>query len=59
MDTITSDCRGISEDIMLKILQEWLKGKGLPATWKSLIQTLREINLSTLADQIETAKLSH
>ena len=58
VDTIISDCRGIAEDIMLKVLQEWLKGKGLPATWKSLIQTLRDIKLSTLADQMETAKLS-
>ena len=51
---IDNDCRGISERIMLRILREWLAGKGLPATWDSLIQTLRDINLSTLADKIET-----
>ena len=59
MGIIDSDCRGIAEDIMLRILKEWLAGKGLPVSWDTLIQTLRDINLSTLADKIETAKLSH
>ena len=51
-------CLGDPEDVMLRILQEWLEGKGLPVTWESLIQTLRDTDLSVLAEQIHTAKLS-
>ena len=42
---------------MLMILQEWFEGKGLPVTWLALIQTLRDTELSILADQIEATKL--
>ena len=42
---------------MLRILQEWLQGKGLPVTWESLIQTLRDTGLSVLADQIQASKI--
>ena len=42
---------------MLRILQEWLEGKGLPVTWESLVQTLRNIDLSVLADQIQASKI--
>ena len=53
VDIIESDCNGKAEKITRKILQEWLKGKGLPVTWPILIKTLRDLKLSTLADQIE------
>ena len=55
--TIDNDCRGNSEKIMLRILQEWIEGKGLPLTWESLVQTLRDTGLSTLADEIAAKKL--
>ena len=42
-----------SNRITLKILQEWVLGKGLLVTWKALIQTLRDCNLNALADQIQ------
>ena len=42
---------------MLRILQEWLQGKGLPVTWASLVQTLRDTGLSVLADQIQASKI--
>ena len=51
------ECQGDAEDVMLKILQEWLEGKGLPVTWESLVQTLRDIDLSVLADQIQVLKI--
>ena len=28
-------CLGDPEDVVLRILQEWLEGKGLPVTWES------------------------
>ena len=58
VDIIDTECRGKPERIVLKILQEWLEGKGLPVTWESLIQTLRDTDLSVLADQIQATKLS-
>ena len=41
----------------VKILEEWLKGKGLPVTWESLVQVLRDIDLSFLADKIQASKI--
>ena len=57
VDAIEDECRGKPERITRKILQEWMEGKGLPLTWESLIKTLRDTGLSTLADQIETSKV--
>ena len=42
---------------MLRILQEWLEGKGLPVTWESLVQVLRDTGLSVLADLIQASKV--
>ena len=56
MGIIKNDCREKAEEIVQRILQEWLEGKGLPVTWESLIQTLRDINLSVLADKLEADK---
>ena len=51
-------CQGDPQDVVLRILHEWLEGKGLPVTWESLVHTLRDIDLNTLADHIEASKLS-
>ena len=56
VDTIEEECRRNPKRITRKILQEWLEGKGLPLTWESLIKTLRDTGLSTLADNIIVAK---
>ena len=47
VDAIEDAYSGKPEKITLKILQEWLEGKGLPLTWESLVQTLRDTGLST------------
>ena len=47
VDAIEDAYIGKPEKITLKILQEWLEGKGLPLTWESLVQTLRDTGLST------------
>ena len=54
---IENDCRGKSETITLRILQEWMEGKGWPVTWESLIKALRDAGLTTLADEIAAKKL--
>ena len=57
VNAIDDECRGKSDRIILRILQEWLEGKGLPVTWESLVKTLRNIDLSVLADQIQASKI--
>ena len=55
MDAIENMYCRDGERICRKILQEWLEGKGLePVTWETLIQTLRDSKLSSLADHIQT-----
>ena len=58
MRSFRQACHANPEDVVLMVLQEWLEGKGLPVTWESLIQTLRDTDLSVLADRIEAIKLS-
>ena len=46
-----------AEQINAEVLEEWIAGKGKhPVTWKTLTQVLREIELNTLARQIESVK---
>ena len=52
------ECQSNIELVVIEILKIWIQGDGLPVTWESLIQTLRDTGLSTLADEITTAKLS-
>lgn len=58
ISSLKSECQGIPERVMLRILQEWMEGKGLPVTWESLIKTLRDTGLSAVAEQIQVARLS-
>ena len=51
------ECQGDAEDVMLRILEEWLEGKGLPVMWESLVQILRATGLSVLAGQIQASKM--
>ena len=46
-----------AERINIEILKEWLTGRGKqPVTWATLIEVLRDIELSILADEIEAVK---
>ena len=58
VDSIEEYCLRNPEKITRKLLQEWLQGKGLPVTWASLVQTLRDTGLSVLADQIQASKMT-
>ena len=45
------------EQINTEILQEWLTGKGKqPVTWAILVEVLHDIELSSLAGDIEAIK---
>ena len=44
----------MADDVMWRILQEWLEGKGLPVKWETLVKTLGDIGLSALAKRLQT-----
>ena len=57
VDNIVHKHRESAEDINTEILQEWLTGKGKqPVTWETLVNVLKDIELSTLAGDISTSK---
>ena len=46
-----------AEQVTLEILKGWIAGRGKhPVTWKTLAQILHDIDLSTLASEIEASK---
>ena len=48
------ECTNSPERVTRKILGEWLEGKGLkPVSWETLVKTLRDTELSALADEIQ------
>ena len=47
----------IANEINREVIEEWVAGKGKHAvTWKTLTQVLCDIELSTLAEEIEAIK---
>ena len=58
VDNIECKHRGDPERINTEILREWDTGREKkPVTWKTLIGVLRDIELGTLASEIEAIKL--
>ena len=54
VDGITKEHRGNPENINNEILKKWLQGQGRqPVTWKTLIEVLRDSQLTELADEIQ------
>ena len=46
-----------ANEINVEIIQEWVAGKGKhPVTWKTLTEVLHDIELLTLAEEIEAVK---
>lgn len=44
-------------EVNCEILERWLQGGGRPVDWKTLVETLRDIELGELAQQIEVGVL--
>ena len=43
-------------DINYEIFQQWIQGSGIqPVTWETLVEVLRQTQLSTLASKIESS----
>ena len=49
---LENDCQGKCEPIILKILSDWIRGKGKPVTRTAIIETLRSCDLNDLADHM-------
>ena len=57
IQSIIHECRDNAEQVNMKVLQEWIAGRGkLPVSWDTLIEVLQDIDLSTLADDIAAVK---
>ena len=52
IEAIVSKYREEAEEINLKILRLWIRGKGKPLDWDNLIIVLKAIGLGTLAGDI-------
>ena len=52
IEAIVSKCREEADEINIKILMLWIRGKGKPLDWDNLIQVLKAIGLGTLAGDI-------
>ena len=47
-----------AQEINLEILRQWIEGIGKqPVTWRTLVDVLCKIGLTTLADEIKAVKL--
>ena len=53
VDALEIECLGKPHRIALKILQDWVRGKGIERSWIALIETLRKCELFPLAEQVE------
>jgi hypothetical protein len=56
MDAIIIECQGVVDRIVIRILQEWVLGRGKPPTWNTLIKTLKNCQLNVLADKVQKFK---
>ena len=56
IDAIIIECQGVVDRIVIRILQEWVLGRGKPPTWNTLIKTLKNCQLNVLADKVQKFK---
>ena len=58
MTVIKQDCGDDYSHIVRMTLKKWIKGEGLPVKWKTLVKTLRDCDLISLAAEIEAKKIN-
>ena len=57
IDSFAREYRDNSEQINMKVLQEWIAGQGKqPVSWDTLIEVLEDIGLGVLASDIAAVK---
>ena len=59
VNNIEAAKRGHPVAITVEILEQWLHGRGLPATWQTLIKCLRDMEWTVLANNIESSLSEH
>ena len=52
IEAMEVDCQGKCERIVRKTLTQWIRGRGKPVTWTTLIETLQRCKLNALANHI-------
>ena len=57
MEEIENDSHGVQSKMVIKIFQEWLKGRGEPVTWQSLRLSLKKSGNRLLAKEVKKKKL--
>ena len=58
VQNIAETCRGNPEEMNLEILRLWINGEGKdPVTWTTLVEILRDSELTTLAKDIQAVKV--
>ena len=56
VDSLMEKYRDDPEKIVTAVYKKWISGTGRkPVTWQTLLDVLREIELNSLAEEIETA----
>jgi len=57
--SVIHKCRENSEQINIKVLEEWIAGRGkYPVSWDTLIEVLQDIGLGALASDIAAVFMS-
>ena len=55
LSAIEKDHHGDPEACCRAMFQHWIKGYGLPCTWRTLIGLLRDLDREVLAEEIKSA----
>ena len=55
VSNIARKCQENPEEMAMEVLMEWLAGKGIEVSWKSLIATLRHCELLQVAKDLQMA----
>ncbi len=53
MNGLVHKHRSDPKPILREIVRLWLEGKGQPVSWQALVNTLRDIGLTALAERIQ------
>ena len=59
VQSLVMEHKNVNEDIMKAVFKKWIDGTGkTPISWNTLIKVLRQVELGTLADELQNAMSS-
>ena len=53
VDALKEKHRGDPEEIITAVYKKWISGTGKPVKWRTLVDVLRDLELTSVADVIE------